>query len=205
VGKIEWCDADREPSMTAKLIITGFMATGKSAAGHLVARRLGWQFADTDLVIAARAGKSVAEIFAQHGEAHFRSLEREAIATLTSSRHHCAQCGNPRPAVISTGGGALVDEQNCSMLKQAGIVVCLTARPETIAARVGNSAARRPKLTEGGQPLEQLIRTLLAERANAYARADVSIDTSDLPLEQVAERVLDAFVLREQSRCKPSA
>jgi shikimate kinase len=91
------------------------------------------------------------------------------------------------------------------MLKQAGIVVCLTARPETIAARVGNSAARRPKLTEGGQALEQRIRTLMAERASAYARADASIDTSDLPLEQVAERVIDVFVLREQSRCKPSA
>jgi len=191
--------------MTAKLIITGFMATGKSAVGHLVARRLGWQFADTDLVVAARAGKSVPDIFAQHGEAHFRALEREAIATLTSRRRQCALCGNPRPAVISTGGGALVDEQNCSMLKQAGIVVCLTARPETIAARVGHSAVRRPKLTEGGQPLEQRIRTLMAERASAYARADVSIDTSDLPPEQVAERVIDAFVLKEQSRCKPSA
>jgi len=191
--------------MTAKLIITGFMATGKSTAGQLVARRLGWRFADTDLIIAARAGKSVAEIFAQHGEAHFRTLEREVIATLTSGHDHCAQCGNPRPAVISTGGGALVDGQNCARLKQAGIVVCLTARPETIAVRVGNSAARRPKLTEGGQALEQRIRTLMAERASAYARADVSIDTSDLALEQVAERVIDVFVLREQSRCKPSA
>jgi len=191
--------------VTAKLIITGFMATGKSAVGQLVAKRLGWQFADTDLVVVARAGKSVAEIFAEHGEPHFRALERETIARLTARGHRCPMCGNPLPAVISTGGGALVDEQNCSMLKRAGFVVCLTARPETIAARVGRSAARRPKLAEGGLPLERRIRTLMEERATAYARADVSIDTSDLRPEQVAERVIDAFVLKEQSRWTPSA
>jgi len=191
--------------VTAKLIITGFMATGKSSVGHLVARRLGWQFADTDLVVVTLAGKSVPEIFALHGESYFRALEREAIATLTSARRHCPQCGNPLPSVISTGGGALLDEQNCSVLKRAGTVVCLTARPQTIAVRVGSSAARRPKLTEGGQPLEQRIRSLMAERAGAYARADVTIDTSDLAPEEVAERVIDAFAQQEQSRCKAFA
>ena len=190
--------------MATKIILTGFMATGKSAVGHLVARQLGWRFTDTDQEIVARADKPIAAIFAERGEAHFRALERETIAMIAGNPRLCPQSGNPLPEVISTGGGALVDEENCAMLKRAGIVVCLTARPEIIAARVGRSATRRPKLLEGNLPLEQRIRELMAQRAAAYARADVTIDTSDLSASQVADRVIDAFVALEK-RCKPSA
>ena len=186
--------------MTTKIILTGFMATGKSAVGHLVAKQLGWRFTDTDLEIVARAGKPIATIFAEHGEPHFRALERETIAMLVDDPRLCPQSGNPLPEVISTGGGALVDEENCAMLKRAGIVMCLTARPEVIAARVGRSVTRRPKLLEGNQPLEQRIRDLMSERAVAYARADVTIDTSDLSPAQVADRIIDALVAREYSR-----
>ena len=191
--------------MTAKIILTGFMATGKSAVGHLVARQLGWRFTDTDLVIVARTGMTISSIFAQHGEPHFRALEREAIATVAGDRRQCPQCGNPLPAVVSTGGGALVDEENCAMLKRIGVVVCLTARPEIIAARVGRSAERRPKLIQGNQPLGLRIRDLMVERAAAYSRADLTIDTSDLSPERVAELVIDSFVAKERTRCKPSA
>lgn len=191
--------------MTAKLILTGFMATGKSTVGHLVARQLGWRFIDTDAEIVARAGKPIPAIFAEHGEARFRALERETVAMLASDHRQCPQCKAPLPAVVSTGGGVLVDEQNCAMLKKAGIVVCLTARPEIIAARVGRSAARRPKLVEGDKPVDQRIRELMAERAAVYARADLTIDTSDSSLERVAERVIDAFAAEGKSRCRPSA
>jgi len=191
--------------MTSKLILTGFMATGKTAVGHLVAGRLGWRFTDTDVEIVARAGKPIAAIFADHGEPYFRALERATVAAVAADARRCPQCRGPLPAVISTGGGVLVDENNCAMLKRAGIVICLTARPEIIAARVGRSPARRPKLIEGGKPLEQRITELMAERAAAYARADVAIDTSDLSPEQVADRVVDAFVARERIRCRPSA
>lgn len=191
--------------MTAKLILTGFMATGKSAVGHLVARQLGWRFIDTDVDIVARAGKPIPAIFAEYGEPYFRALERETVARLAADQRRCPQCGSALPAVISTGGGVLVDEQNCAMLKRAGIVVCLTARPEVIAARVGRSAARRPKLVEGDKPLEQRIRELMADRAPAYARADLTIDTSDSPPDRVVERIIDAFVAEGRSRCRPSA
>src|SRR5256885_4732802 len=103
-------------AMTAKLILTGFMATGKTAVGRLLARELGWRFIDTDMQIAARTGKSIPEIFAQDGEARFRALEREAIAAIKDDHRQCPQCGNVFPAVISTGGGMLIDEQNCTML-----------------------------------------------------------------------------------------
>ncbi|MGH7924080.1 MAG: shikimate kinase [Candidatus Binatus sp.] len=189
--------------MTPKLIITGFMATGKTSVGPIVARRLGWEFVDVDSVIVARAGKPVAQIFADHGEAHFRRLEREAVAHLTSDHRRCPNCHGPHPEVISTGGGVLVDEANCAALKRVGVIVCLTARPEVVAARVERSKAKRPKLTEGGKSTLARINELMAERADAYARADVQIDTSDLTVDQLADSVIAAFGARAARRVLP--
>lgn len=191
--------------MTPKLILTGFMATGKSSVGSLVARRLGWEFIDLDSIIAARAGKPVAQIFADHGEAHFRRLEREAVAELTGDRRRCPQCHGPYPEVISTGGGVLVDQANCGALKGAGIVVCLTARPEVVAARVARSKTTRPKLAEGGKSTLARIKELMAERAQAYALADVEIDTSDLTIDRLADEIISAFAAHAARRCAPGA
>jgi shikimate kinase len=191
--------------MTPKLILTGFMATGKSAVGPLVARRLGWRFVDSDAAIVARAGRPIAAIFAEDGEPRFRALEHEVIAALAGDRRRCPQCKGPLPAVISTGGGALVDESNAAALRGAGVVICLSARPDVIAARVGRSPAKRPKLMEGGKPLGERIHELMAERATAYARAHVSVDTSDVSVERVVERVIDAFVAEARLRWRHSA
>jgi shikimate kinase len=191
--------------MTPKLILTGFMATGKSSVGPMVARRLGWEFVDVDHVIVARAGKPVARIFADHGEAHFRRLEREAVAHLTSDQRRCPHCHGPHPEVISTGGGALVDEANCAALKRVGVIVCLTARPEVIAARVERSKTKRPKLTEGGKPTLERVRELMRERADAYARADVQVDSSDFTVEQLTDHVIAAFGIHAARRILPPA
>jgi shikimate kinase len=191
--------------MTPKLILTGFMATGKSAVGHAVAARLGWELIDTDSEIVRCAGKPIAQIFTEEGETRFRALESEVIATIAGNRRRCPLCHGHYPAVVSTGGGALVDEKNCEALKRAGVIVCLTARPEVIAARVQRSPAKRPKLLEGGKPLLERIQELLAARAHAYARADVSVDTSSISIEQAADRVIEEFGARAYQRCKPSA
>jgi len=140
--------------MAPKLILTGFMASGKSAVGRAVAARLGWRLVDSDAEISARAGKSIPVIFAERGEAYFRTLERETIAALAGDPARCPQCGEPRPAVISTGGGALIDERNYAALSSAGVIICLSARPEVIAARVRRAPHKRPKLLVGGKPLE---------------------------------------------------
>jgi len=190
--------------MTPKLIITGFMATGKSSVGPLVARRLGWEFVDLDTVIVARVGKQIAQIFADHGEAHFRQLEREAVACLTGDRRRCPRCHGPYPEVISTGGGVLVDESNCAALKRVGLIVCLTARPEVVAARIERSKTKRPKLAEGGKSTLARIKELMDERVDAYARADVQIDSSDLTAEQLADDVISAFGARAARRVMPS-
>jgi len=191
--------------MTPKLILTGFMATGKSSVGPLVAHRLGWIFVDVDSVIVAQAGKPIAQIFADHGEAHFRRLEREVVAHLAADRRRCPQCHGPYPEVISTGGGALVDKSNCAALKRAGVIVCLTARPEVVAARVERSKTRRPKLAEGGKSTLTRIKELMDERADAYAHADVQIDGSDLTVDQLADRVISAFAAHARRRCLPSS
>ena len=189
--------------MTPKLILTGFMATGKTAVGHAVAAHLGWELIDTDAEIVRRAGKPIALIFTEHGEARFREIEREVIASIGGSHRRCPLCHGHYPAVVSTGGGALVDEANCAALKQTGVVVCLTARPEVIAARVERSHAKRPKLLEGGKPLLDRINELMTARAEAYARADVRVDTSDISIAEAAERVIEGF--NNFKRCKPSA
>lgn len=176
-----------------RLILTGFMGTGKSAVGREVARRLNWRLVDCDAEIAARAGKPVAAIFRDEGEARFRTLERGVIAELTADQRRCPQCGARRPAVIATGGGTLVDERNYAALAAAGVIVCLQARAEVIAARIGRKAAVRPKLVEGAKPVAVRVAELLEERRAAYARADWSLDTSDLSVEQAAERVLATF------------
>jgi shikimate kinase len=191
--------------MTPKLILTGFMATGKSAVGPLVARQLSWRFMDSDAEIVRRVGKPIAEIFSERGEAHFRALERTVIEELAGSRARCAQCKKLRPAVIATGGGALVDEANARVLKRAGIVILLSARAEIIAARVERSRSVRPKLLEGGKPLVERITELSTERAAAYARADATVDTSDLTPEGAAERIVDVYIEHARDRWKRSA
>jgi shikimate kinase len=170
--------------VTAKVILTGFMATGKSAVGRALAARLGCRFVDSDHEIVVRAGKPIARIFAEDGEAAFRRLERDAIASLAQA---------PGAAVIATGGGALMDDANYAALSAAGTIVCLVARPEVIARRVSGSNVVRPKLAEGNLPLKHKIVELMEARKGAYARAAITVDTSDQTIEAVAERVLRAL------------
>jgi shikimate kinase len=191
--------------MAPKVILTGFMATGKSAVARALARRLAWRQIDCDEEIVSRAGKSISEIFRAAGEARFRMLEREVIEELASDRLRCAQCGQWRPAVIATGGGAIVDPLNYAHLNRTGVIVCLTARPDVIARRVGASAKSRPMLTQGNRPLKDRIAELMEGRQEAYARAAITIDTSDLNVEQVVEAILTALAPYRWERCQSSA
>jgi len=187
------------------LILTGFMGTGKSSIAPILARRLAWSYIDSDEVLVARAGKSIAAIFASEGEAKFRQREREVIAYIAHHRPRCPLSGQTLPAVIATGGGVLTDEANYRALREAGVIICLTARPEIIARRVERTKARRPKLLEGGKPLPERIAELLAQRSEAYARAEATVDTSDLSIERAAEKVLAVFIQHGARRCAPSA
>lgn len=163
-----------------QLILTGFMATGKSEVGRRLARRLDRPFVDLDGLVEAAAGRSVKEIFAADGEAAFRALERDAVARA------CDVAG----AVIATGGGTLLDPENRRRLAAAGPIVCLSASPEEILRRVGDVSSR-PLLGDGTGPEDRLsrIRMLLRERASAYAVATHQLDTSGLTADEVVARV----------------
>lgn len=178
------------------IILVGFMASGKSHVGRILARRTGRPLADADAEITARAGKSIDRIFAEEGEAAFRTLERRVIAEL------CAGAGG----IISAGGGAFVDPDNRRILLAAGAVFCLAARPETIYQRLSGDVAAgqqavRPLLAGDGPDADLAadpigrIRELLAQRAEAYSQAHHRIDTDRLTPEQVAERVLEVYGL----------
>ena len=184
------------------IILVGFMASGKSHVGRILAQRTGRPLADSDELIVARAGKSVERIFAEDGEAAFRTLERAVISEL------CAGSG----LIISAGGGAFVDPDNRRIMRAGGRVFCLHAGPETIYKRLAatNPGSDHPEpdnpesdddnpgaapvrpLLAGDNPLER-IRELLAQRAPAYNQAHHRIDTDALAPEQVAERVLELF------------
>lgn len=153
------------------------MGTGKSAVGTLLAQRLQREFFDTDTLIEQASGQTIASVFAEKGEAYFRELEKQVI------RQVCQK----QEVVIATGGGAIVNVDNATCLKESGTVICLTASPETIVQRVQGNKDR--PLLQGEEPLTK-IRSLLTTRAEAYARADVTIDTSALNPSEVMAMIL---------------
>jgi shikimate kinase len=163
----------------AQIILAGFMATGKSEIGRRLARELGRVFIDTDGMVEAKAGRSVAAIFANDGEGAFRALEREAIEQA---------CGVP-DAVVAIGGGALLDPDNRRRLTTSGVLVCLDASPAEILRRVGDASSR--PLLAAVPPQERLgrIERLLAERAPLFASATYRVDTTGLSPTDVVARV----------------
>jgi len=160
------------------IVLTGFMATGKSAVGKILAEKLGWTFYDTDGMIEKETGLTVTEIFAKRGEAPFRDLETQTLRLL----------GLLDRAVIATGGGVPLRAENMAELEKNGWVVCLAAQPETILERVGERVEERPLLTDGDPFLK--IQKLLRDREKAYARCALRVQTDDLTPEQVAEKIL---------------
>lgn len=144
--------------MPGNVVLTGFMGTGKSTVGRLLAEQLGYEFVDTDALIVARHGP-IPEIFAAHGEAAFRRYERDVAAELAT--------GTGR--VIATGGRLLLDPANAAALAATGAVFCLTAELDTILARVTADGVAHARPLLAGPDVEQRIATLLAERADAYA------------------------------------
>ncbi|NLO05525.1 MAG: 3-dehydroquinate synthase [candidate division WS1 bacterium] len=156
-----------EPPARA-ICITGFMGTGKTTVGRLLAQRLGIGFVDTDEVITEGEGRSIPDIFAQHGEEHFRELEARAVASVSA--------GGPR--VISTGGGVLLREENLRALHDAGPIICLNADAETILERTRGDVSRPLLQTE--DPAAS-IRALLSARQACYAPADYQLDASGSP------------------------
>ena len=187
------------PTPPRNIILVGFMASGKTSVGRVLAESLsgsaalrpagGWTFVDADDVIVSRAGKPIHRIFDEDGEPAFRELESRVIADL------CA--GNRQ--VIASGGGAFVDPRNREVMLSGGRVFFLSASPATILRRVREEDAGgpiRPLLappagSEQGYDPEARIAELLAQRTPAYAQAHHTIETDGVTAEGVAGEIME--------------
>ena len=159
------------------LVLIGFMGTGKSSVGKALAKRTGRALIDVDQRIEEKEKRRIADIFEKDGEVAFRRLEKDAIREAAKSSG----------AIITTGGGAVIDPENLSILKVGGVLVALEASPETIFQRVKDSR-HRPLLKKGDLLAE--IKKLLETRKPYYAKADLFFDTDGQTPSQVASRIL---------------
>jgi shikimate kinase len=164
-------------SSMKNIYIVGFMGTGKTSVGRKVAQGKNGKFVDMDELIEDREKRSIPDIFALEGEPYFRKNEKQVLEEI--SRNDCQ--------VVSCGGGIVIDAQNIKTMKNTGIVICLTASPEAIFERT-KRFSHRPLLNVPN-PIEK-IEDLLKTRAPYYGQADFTIDTSDLTLEQVVEKIM---------------
>jgi 3-dehydroquinate synthase len=172
--------------MTSRnIILTGFMGTGKTTVGRLLAARTGRIFVDTDELIVQRAGKSIAAIFETEGAATFRQMEGEIARELSESEG----------AVIATGGRLMLDPENAALLEPDSLVLSLSARPEEILARLAADAVRRP-LLEVDEPEKQVAK-LLREREEGYGRYP-QISTGERSPDAVATEIIERFELQAE-------
>ena len=162
------------------IVLVGFMGTGKTTVGKLLSKQTGMPLLDMDTLIVERAGKSINEIFAHEGEAHFRMLEREMVRELSS------QTGK----IISTGGGIVLNPDNIADFERTGLVVCLLADAESVLDRVRHDSSR--PLLAGDK--EAKIIELLKTRKPLYEAIAHKIDTSGRPSpEPTAQEIIDLY------------
>ena len=166
------------------IVLVGFMGTGKSTVGKILAKKLGRELVDVDQRIEEKEKRRIAEIFEKDGEPVFRRLEKQMVRSVASGSK----------LVITTGGGAVIDTENVSALKANGILVLLEAQPRTIYQRVKDSRHRPllnlPAGQAGTQDMQSEIQRLLEARKPHYDRADLKCATDGKTAQQVADEIL---------------
>jgi shikimate kinase len=174
------------------VVLVGFMGTGKSAVGRLLARRLRRRFFDTDAWIVGEAAMPIPSIFAEFGETAFRDLETNAAREVST----------PGNLVVSTGGGMLGRDENVELLRRGGVLVCLAASPQVILQRTA-PWENRPMLLTAPDPAVAVER-LLAERSPRYALADWTLDTSGVSVPEVVDQICERLPSLFQAWNTPS-
>ncbi len=166
--------------MKTNIALIGFMGTGKTVVGQLLAKKLGRKFIELDSLIEQRAGKSILEIFQQGGEIVFRELEIEFTKKVAGEKY----------SVIACGGGIVLNKINIDRLRESSRIVYLTASPKVILKRVSIEKGQRP-LLEVDHPTLAILQ-LLRFRKPFYERAaDITINTSKLDINAVAEQIIE--------------
>ena len=158
------------------IILVGFMGTGKTTVGKQLAAQLGLPLVDMDQLIETAEKKSIPQVFADHGEAYFRNLERNLVQQLAPTN------GN----IISTGGGIVLNTDNIVDFAQYGLVVCLTATPQTILQRVQDDQIR--PLLAGEK--EKQIQTLLTKRQSLYDTIPFQVKTDARSPQEIVDSIL---------------
>ena len=166
------------------IFLTGFMGSGKSTIGPPLAKDLGFDFFDIDAIIEQSAGKSIPEIFQQESESLFRALEKQVLL----------ECVDKSNCVISLGGGTLIDPENVDTVKQSGLLIYLSTKPNSIWDRVKKSNIRPLLQKSDGSLLSEsealhLIEQLLAIRQKGYNNADVAIPTDGKSIDNVLRQL----------------
>lgn len=162
------------------IILIGFMGTGKTTVGKIVAQKLGLDFIDTDKEIVSATGLSIVDIFQRYGEIRFRSEESAAVRRI-------AEMNNK---VVATGGGVVLNSENIEVLRENGIIIALESSPEVILERISRKNTR--PLLQQGNPLET-IKKLQSEREALYKQAPNIIETSYLTLDEVVSKVIELY------------
>jgi shikimate kinase len=164
--------------MPERLVLIGMMGAGKTTVGRMVAEQLGWRYLDSDEQVMAATGQTVAELFAERGEAAFRAEEARVLAEALSG---------PDPVVVAAAGGVVLAPHNRALLARSGTVVWLRADPATLAGRVG-SGTHRPLL--GDDPPSALAALDAARRPFYSELAHVVIDVDQMAPDEVAAEVV---------------
>ncbi len=159
------------------IILVGFMGTGKTAVGKELAKKLKMKFIDIDDIIEKREGMEISDIFEQKGEPYFRDVEKKVAREVSKQSN----------LVIAAGGGVVINEENVKNLKSNGIMICLNASPDKILERT-KRYTHRPLLNVP-EPSKR-VWELLAKRAQYYARADYQINTTNLTIDEVVQKIL---------------
>lgn len=176
---------EKERKQKSLIYLAGFMGSGKSTIGPILANTLGFEFVDIDKHIERKAEKRIADIFASEGEQVFRSIERSSLVELTS-RHHC---------VVSLGGGTIASEENFQLIRESGLIVYLQLSPEEIVQRV-HRRTDRPLLTadDGSklppEEIQKRVHELLIKREPFYARADVIVQADRQRLGSTVDEIV---------------
>jgi shikimate kinase len=173
-------DSSSPLSVPRTVALVGLMGAGKSAIGKRLALKLGLPFVDADDEIERAAGCSISEFFERFGEAEFRAGERRVIARLLAGPPH----------VLSTGGGAYMDDETRALMRAQAITVWLRAELDVLYDRV-RKRTHRPLLRQG-DPREVLAR-LISQRYPVYAEADLVIESTAQPAEVTTDQVLEAL------------
>lgn len=166
------------------IYLVGFMGTGKSSVGRLVAKRKKWQFVDLDELIELKERRAIPEIFSKDGEPYFRKVEQKVLKEVSTQEKF----------VVACGGGIVINKDNIKIMKETGVMVCLSAAIDVILKRV-SGYTHRPLLNVPNPKMQ--VGHLLKLRAPFYAQADKIIDTSNYSIEKVADKVIKFAFLKK--------